>query len=326
MKLLAEANIGQAIISCRPERIAVAYVGADWRTYLPEPKSINSIILSPTFGTNPDAVSELVHELGWERVLFLDELHAKVFLGARSAVVGSANLTTNGLSGHGLIEFAVGIEGEPELKAISKRMDSWESLANQKYRTTNSKKNKLSKLKDVWSAAIANGVDTRRNKQKKFESFELLSERDFYVGWYGTPEDVEYSEDVKSVEGDIINQLHYANKDKLEKNKWILVWKVNDDSTPDTDVDPHWLFIHDIFEDGILNESTYRKCVVQLGSKRVPPEPFKLSKEVIHAFWSVVEKPGVSEYLIQGNDFDLKESFKGVPKLIKGMKSILRNK
>ena len=62
-----------------PTHIAVAYVGRDWDQLI-DCSQLKEIIVSPTLGTNPRAVDELVEKFGWEHVHFLDELHAKIYL------------------------------------------------------------------------------------------------------------------------------------------------------------------------------------------------------------------------------------------------------
>lgn len=48
-------------------------------------------------GTNPAAVRELLREFGSDRVRQLNDLHAKVFLSDTHLILGSANVSTNGL-------------------------------------------------------------------------------------------------------------------------------------------------------------------------------------------------------------------------------------
>lgn len=88
MKVLVEDEIRRTVIDCKPLRIAVAYIGVDWKTFIPDTSCLESIIVSPTIGSNPSAIADLVKQIGWEKVVFLDELHAKTYIGKNSAVIG----------------------------------------------------------------------------------------------------------------------------------------------------------------------------------------------------------------------------------------------
>lgn len=112
MKILLAYEIGSAIQRCNPLKIAVAYLGEDWRSFIPDVQHLEEVIVSPTLGTNPRAVMDLAQRIGWENVHFLDELHAKFYLGSSTAIVGSANLTHNGLSGDALIELCIEFSDE----------------------------------------------------------------------------------------------------------------------------------------------------------------------------------------------------------------------
>ena len=87
--------------------IAVAYVGADARSFLPHVCSKITIYCWPQAGgTNPNAIEDLLRD--GVVVHFVKRLHAKVYWSRkRGALVGSANLTDNALGEDGLKEAAV---------------------------------------------------------------------------------------------------------------------------------------------------------------------------------------------------------------------------
>ncbi|WGS51118.1 phospholipase D family protein [Paraburkholderia sp. D15] len=97
MKFVHGNDIQRGLRKISPSQIAVAYVGIDWKAYI-LPEKLQDIVLSPTIGTNPVAIVEIAEAIGWEHVHFLDNLHAKIYLGEHGAAVGSFNLTANGLS------------------------------------------------------------------------------------------------------------------------------------------------------------------------------------------------------------------------------------
>ena len=119
MKILVEDDIRDAVVRCKPSKIAVAYISADWKMFIDDVPYLEAIIVSPTFGSNPWAISDLVKHIGWEKIFFLDELHAKTYVGGKSAVSGSANLTRNGLGADGLVELCVEVNGNRSLSKLN---------------------------------------------------------------------------------------------------------------------------------------------------------------------------------------------------------------
>ena len=62
MNLIKSDETKKAIKECNPSRIAVAYIGKDWRDFI-NPKNIVEIIISPTLGSNPVAIQEIATQL-----------------------------------------------------------------------------------------------------------------------------------------------------------------------------------------------------------------------------------------------------------------------
>lgn len=117
MRLIHGTDIKSTIRDISPTSIAVAYVGIDWASYV-SPDRIKEIILSPTLGSNPYAIVNMAKYIGWENIYFLDNLHAKIYLSASQAAVGSFNLTANGLSAQGLEEAGFFIEEKEEIDGL----------------------------------------------------------------------------------------------------------------------------------------------------------------------------------------------------------------
>ena len=99
-------DIATAIAECSPEFIAVAYVGKDWSNFINASK-LKKIIVSPTLGSNPYAIESIANLISWDKILFLDKLHAKIYIGKKHLVVGSSNLSKNGLTADGLNEAVI---------------------------------------------------------------------------------------------------------------------------------------------------------------------------------------------------------------------------
>jgi hypothetical protein len=116
--LFTPKKIRESITKVRSSKIAVAYVGLGWDRYISR-TDIKEIIVSPTLGTNPKAIEAIAALLGFDNVHFLENLHAKIYIGAHSAVIGSCNLSDNGLSDAGLIEAAVYLDTIDSVKKYS---------------------------------------------------------------------------------------------------------------------------------------------------------------------------------------------------------------
>jgi len=329
MRILMNHKIAYAVAKCHPHEIAVAFIGSDWRAFVPNTKILEAVIVSPTVGSNPRAILKLEKAIGWDRLFFLDELHAKIYIGKRSAVVGSANLTKNGLSGHSLIELCVEIKGEKNLNRLEKIFSGLIRQAKNQYPSIASKKTRLQELEGAWNAAISAGIiKSGRNSPDHFMDFELIAADQFYVSWYqlGNPK---YSDEVRAVQSKISDDLHFAKSDNVKKHKWALVWRINDKSKPHKTEVPYWFYIHDVFPNGVVDKGyEYPKCAIQRNDLAVPHPPFRITRQVADAFKKSVIQPGVADYLIQEDRevFNLRHSIKGVPELIKKMKDILANK
>lgn len=328
MKVLVGNEIREEIKRCKPSKIAVAYIGVDWNAFIPDADSLDAIIVSPTLGSNPRAIAELVRKIGWKKIYFLDELHAKTYIGADSAVIGSANLTCNGLGGEGLVELCIGVNGKESLKKLNAAFEKIKMRAQRQYPTAELKKARLLELERTWGAAIANRiVKIPSNNASDFSGFEQIDEDHFYVLWY-QPVECEYSDDVKAVESLIADEIHFASSDEVEKNKWALVWRITNEGKPHRTAKPYWLYIHEVFENGVIDEGyKYPKCAVQRKDLDVPPPPFEITDDVVVAFKTVIQEKDIAKHLIQNDRkvFSLAYSSKGVDRLIRRMKEYLAN-
>ena len=329
MKILAEGEIQKAVRRCKPSKIAVAYIGADWNTFIQDTLSLSAIIVSPTFGSNPRAIMAVAKKIGWDKIYFLDELHAKTYIGSSSAVIGSANLTSNGLSGKGLVELCVELSGNKSLCEINQFFDNLLDKAQKQYPTIDKKKERIKELERIWDASIANGTIKRKQKIKRsFSDFELLGNDHLYVLWF-QPVDCEYSEDVKTIKSFMTDDIHFSKNDKVKKNKWALVWRITDSNKPHASAKPYWLYIHEIIENGVVDKGyEYPKCAIQRNDMKVPSPPFDLTPEIVSVFKLAIQENEIAEYLIQkGQDvFSLSHSQIGIPLLLDKMRKIMANK
>ncbi len=142
-------EILQAINDVQPNKLAVAYIGRDYDRFI-QPEWNYKIILSPTRGSNPNAIRELVNTIEWERIHFIRELHAKIYLGQNNAVVGSANLSQNGLDVGSLWEAGVYIDEPEEISHIAHTFEMMLEKAHSDFPTPDLKEAALSALEEVW--------------------------------------------------------------------------------------------------------------------------------------------------------------------------------
>ncbi|XQU09587.1 hypothetical protein P4544_07755 [Halomonas sp. LY9] len=127
MLMTDPSELSRTLKSIKPTHVAVAYLGSAWKEYLSDMDALEEIIVSPTIGSNPWALEELLvkavqHDF---KVYFSEKLHAKLFIGKMSCLLGSPNLSHNGFGG-GLNEVAVYLEGGQNLsnaQIFLKRLD-----------------------------------------------------------------------------------------------------------------------------------------------------------------------------------------------------------
>ncbi|GAC63814.1 phospholipase D family protein [Edwardsiella tarda] len=327
MRIVFAEKIAEYIKNCSPEYIAVAFVGADWREFIPDWKKIKSIVVSPTLGSNPKAIHEIVKELGWEKVEFLDNLHAKLYLGENSAISGSANLTKNGLSGNILHELCTVTHNPQHLKSFKIFFDHIRSKAKDSYPTVEQKKHKLDELFQVWGAAVSQKLLNDTHHATQFKDFELLSNNHFYISWYQIS-DCEYSAELQGVEDYIDDNIHFLPSDNIEKNRWVLTWKKTNDGKPHKRVALNWLYIHELFENGIVTPGYgYTKVAIQRKDLQKPEPPFELTPDVVKAFKEVVACGVNRKYFVQPDDefYNTNYGQTQLPKLIDDMKEKIKD-
>lgn len=102
MSLLLEDKLSTAIRSLLSQdtrlRIAVAFIGDGASKSINKKARDVKIICNLTMnGTNPAEVKNMIERFGAENVKQIDNLHAKLYIGSDYAIVGSANMSANGL-------------------------------------------------------------------------------------------------------------------------------------------------------------------------------------------------------------------------------------
>lgn len=326
MKILSGQEIQKAIIECKPNKIAVAYIGADWERFIPNNCNLKEAIVSPTFGTNPHAVNKLAEKIQWANLYFLYELHAKIYLGTNFSVVGSPNLTQNGLSGHGLLEVCVEVNDKINITKLESIYDEFKKKAIKQFPDTKSKIKLVAELQRKWNSSQFNSFSKNLKIVTSFQNFELSKEDEFYVCWHQGNGERSYSEEYINIKHLIKDTMHFSKEDEVQLEKWVLSWQINNFNYPHKRARLKWIFINKILDEGVTEKDyVYPKFGIELkGDDRLPSPPFELTPEVEAAFKIAVKDAEIAKYLIQDVEpFKLSLSAKGLPLLINKMKQIL---
>ncbi len=297
MTLLKNHDIKKALKKCKPRKIAVAYIGIDWKNFI-DPKMIDEIIISPTIGSNPYAIEDLANNISWDKIHFLENLHAKFYIGDTFAILGSANLSKNGIDINGLDEASVKIGEKSLIQDLEKYFEELKEKSHQY--SEDQKKEIISKLKEKWETGKQKNIITSYNANKvpSFYDYEPLSKDDFYIVWYYdlyNDRDYKYSDEINDRINDIENATHFSKNDKIKTGKWILFWKANKKNHK---INPEWLYIDKIYKKAVTCKSekeykdsdkyTYTTVGVMWKQKHLSP-PFDLDKQTIEAFRKTVQ-------------------------------------
>lgn len=234
MEFLSGGKLTAAIKTLLKEpnvRCAVAFWGKGCENWL-KGDGARVICNLASGGTNPHALKKLkIAELRQ-----YDSLHAKVFIGENQSIVGSANVSSNGL----------GFEGDEQngwheagvLVDTSDDLTSWfEDLWEGKSRSIT--------LAD-WKEAARKWALRQQFKPTlpDFSSFDVYQEElpflDWYVGndWQSNKKSIikqlgRFDESVEDLIGDGVD-IEDPRDQGLLSNRWILRWRANKDGVPAT--------------------------------------------------------------------------------------------
>jgi hypothetical protein len=301
MNIIRSAAIGQAISAMSPTKIAVAYLGWGWPKYLLEPKNIEYIVVSTDIGTNPAAVATLVATIGWPKVFLLNQPHAKIYIGSGTAIIGSANLSDNALSGDGLEEIAVKIADVDTVHELGVIADEIRDKAKKKYPSAEMKDNELREMERRWNRSMSvkrhrlppMGAPDIRNYPFKHKPL-------FWVIWYVNDHDLQFDDQLVNEKTggalqEIIRKETYTNvlsNDKVREGDWLLLWMTGDDGLPDGQGGFVWLYAHRVVNNAVINCGKYTTGIFELPGVKKPPVPFRITAKVRDAIISVLRENG----------------------------------
>lgn len=320
MKFVHGSDIQRGLREISPSQIAVAYVGIDWKTYI-VPEKLQDIVLSPSVGTNPAAIVEIAEAIGWEHVHFLDNLHAKIYLGERSAAVGSFNLTANGLSAEGLQEAGFLVEDARVLVELRARLDDYRRQAVIAYPTTSAKLARLAELRSLWDRAIKQGVIRNDARATALDTYQPVSADEIYVCW--ALGDITYTDQIVSP-GTVNNSLSFLESDMVRPDRWILCWKPRGDGHPDERYRPYWLHIDEVVEGG-AQETPYTKVAVERTGRVELPPPFEITDAAVHALYAALNSGQFPEFLDHHETWSVDPTLPRLPAFLSAMSEAARH-
>jgi len=330
MRILTKNQIKKAIWQCNPIKIAVAYIGCDWDKYLQNINALEAIIISPTLGTNPKAVENLARKIGWEKIFFLNELHAKIYVGHSTAVIGSANLTDNGLNGEKLVELCVEIEERTAHERIDKIFDEFKIEAQKQYLNTDSKKHQLLMLKNQLDKAQWHSLVIENKSEQKLSEFNTKTNLErIHIAWYQPVKKGYAHYDLKKIPIENPNiddsavdnyytSMYFLEEDDIQVGDWILCWQCNINGFPRKNGNIEWMQVHCVIEDAVRGDEPYTKFVGQANDLKTGTPPFKLDNNAKQIIRDALESGEFFE-LISSDDstWRLKPADKVTPRFLK---------
>lgn len=303
MEILKGSDIANGLKQIKPRKIAVAFIGNDYDCYLNDSclNYLESIILSPTEGSNPKAISKLVKSIGWKKVHFLSRLHAKIYIGKDETIIGSSNLSRNGLIGDcsGLYEICVRTESIDEFGEIFNEILN---EARNEFPDEQSKQKTLDDLYRIYNKRKSMKLEKSSDDVADFKDYDWNKDEHFYMTYYGAGSGDYTEETEKCVDKkDIKDSISFVENDGISDNKWVLCWKCHNDRNKACKTAPSWLYINKIiprgFNDGVYEDGTkspYTKLAVQLKSfssnRHRPKPPFKITEKFAETFRNVINR------------------------------------
>ncbi len=305
MEVLLEAKeIRKAIRKIHPSKIAVAYVGIGWKKYI-SLTSLKEIVISPTPGSNPKAIEEIMQTIGPENVYFLDKLHSKMYLGKDNVIIGSCNLSDSAMTESGLLEVAV-ISGETRInKELQKTFEEYKKEAKRLYPTLKSKKERLHVLLKQWDTSVWYGIikdNSVESSLLKYESeIDKIHISPFFYG------DLEFNDEAIatavpdasgiSAEEYFEERLNFLEEEPIEPGDWILMWHSNNDGFPRVNGKIKWMRAHSVVPNGVIDER-HTKLVGQAKNLNSGVPPFKLDQNTKTAIRNAISSGEFQELIL----------------------------
>jgi hypothetical protein len=303
MQLLTKrGSIHDAIADTKPSHVATAYVGLGWKSYV-DSSALEEIVLSPTLGSNPVAILELIALLGIEKVHFLNDLHAKFYWSSRGAVLGSSNLSDNGLQGDGgLIEAAVSIQDPDQRQALKAFHAELVAEAQERYPSAAAKHKQLKKLELDTRRARAVGLLSSggfgRRKPIPFSKFDLDGQRRIHIVSYMDTVEAD-SENIRAwlpgrTDEEYVvleeNIVGFLPGDEVVPGDWLLCFEMKGGAkNPRVKGSFEWMFVDEVVPKGTTDD-VYTKAALQGHALKAWEAPFDLDARFQASFSELIKE------------------------------------
>ena len=276
MKIISNFNGEENLIAktiretVKPHTIAVAYVGKDWKDYI-GPDCLKEIVLSPTAGTNHEAIIGgkdgygLEQNLGIENIYFVDNLHSKIYIGETYALVGSPNLSKNALGESNLLETAILLSDKHLIEDLKKIVDKYKDISITLY------PNQVKKRKQIEALKEANKKNNYlKTKKISFQNYDIEGSGErIIIAWYlseneagkiGEDYDIKFPDDLEKTSDKWNN---FLVNDKIKKGDRILNWEFNNIKGKIVAKKFSWFVVSDFLDNGVSGQGNYTKLVYQ---------------------------------------------------------------
>lgn len=280
--------ITQLFRSPSKRRIAIsAFVGDGANAYLPYPEGIELYCWPKAGGTNPNILRKLMKN--GVKVFFANSVHMKVYWSEdNSAIITSANLSTNALGSGSLREVGILLD--------SKEVDIDRLIEHIKPRLASEKE--MAKLQRSHNSYVI------RNRGKvKDQSIDSFEE------WYKTPSRTEWKIAVyegkcdlsSAAKKELLNEYQIeepeyyisCSKGSYEEGEWILC--VEESSLRGF----RWTFAHLIVptpkSDKAYEPDNPYQIIQVFPEKQYPSKPFRLDKKTKQALHKAIKEFGVEK-------------------------------
>lgn len=323
-RIIKDSEIGEVIKEMNIEKIAVAYIGKDYSEYIGKNanKSLKKMIVSATIGSNPYAIKELMdyeENCGDFEISFLNNLHAKIYWSKEKAIITSANLTRNGLSGEddSLREIGYIIDDSEEIMEIEKIFDEYYKDSIKDWDT---KENIVEKLKKNYQKAVKENILNKKNEYDINSDFEIaLVSTEQIIHKKKKKEELEKLKyyplkDIENLEYEKYIQYEFSLSDEQinkYKNKWVLNLTYSCCKNKIDIHDPYFIFVHDIIKDAVKfqenEEKTYCNLAVQWYLQKRKTEPFELNEKVQNILKKILKEDDYIKNIDKINVNELKK-------------------
>ena len=326
-------KLQEVLRNIRPTHVAVAYLGADWRQYLVDIDKLEEIIVSPTLGSNPNALEELL-DLARDQdfcVYFLTKLHAKFYIGGEACLVGSANLSVNGFGG-GLEEMAIQVADQ----AIrDEALIQFARLRDVAISDESEQRRMIASLRKQWNRAHWHDVWPNEagsmKSEPKLSDFHIGSQR-IHLVWYRNW-GIDYNKDairaaIPEIHEDdptryFPDAANFIEGDNIEVGDWFLFWACKESGKPKKDIKLRWMQVHHLIPKGASEESegVYTLVAAVLPDHKLMPAPFLLDETVEVLVRELLVSGGYPELLETDDDWSAEVAWPVAQRFLNDLKT-----